>query len=258
MSLKPRLIPVLLLQGEGLYKTRHFKDARYVGDPINTVRIFNDKEVDELILLDIGKHKDNKEPNYALITDIITEAFMPIAYGGGISHVDQAMRLLDSGVEKIILNTHALARPALITELAHKAGAQAVVVSMDVKAAWPLGPRVYGAGGRVRTPYSPLVWAKKAEEYGAGELMVTSVSHEGAQKGYDLDLVKAIVNAVRIPVIAHGGAGTHADLSAGLKAGAGAVAAGSLFVYQGRHNAVLISYPTADECSSILAQGGFA
>ena len=248
-----RVIPLLLLKGRGLYKTEKFDKPKYIGDPINTLRIFNDKEVDEIALLDIAATKNNKGPDFELIADIVSESFMPLAYGGGVSTAEQAMKLFSLGVEKVILNTHAIDNPTLITEISNAAGAQAVVVAIDAKKPLLGGWQVYAEGGTRKTGMRPEEWAAKAVAHGAGEIMITSINNEGTMDGYDADLIKSVANAVDVPVIAHGGAGSNAHLTAGLKAGASAVAAGSLFVYQGPHRAVLISYPTQGELAQLQA-----
>lgn len=249
-----RVIPVLLLKGRGLYKTRGFKNPVYIGDPINTVRIFNDKEVDEIILLDIGASHEGRGPDFGQIESIVSECFIPMAYGGGISTCAQAMRLFQLGIEKVVLNTHAIANPKLIEEIAANAGSQAVVVAIDAKKPLLGKWQVYTKGGSEKTSLDPVSWAQEAAAHGAGEIMITAIGHEGDMKGIDLDLTRAVAGAVSVPVIAHGGAGSYEDLGKALQTGASAVAAGSLFVFQGPHRAVLISYPSPRELEAIHAQ----
>jgi len=246
-----RVIPILLLKGRGLYKTEKFDKAKYLGDPINILRIFNDKEVDEIALLDIAATTEGRGPDFEQIADIVSESFMPLAYGGGVSTLDQAMRLFALGVEKVVLNTHAIDNPDLITQISNQAGAQAVVVAIDAKKPLIGGWQVYAQGGSRKTNLSPPEWAKTAVAKGAGEIMITAIGQEGTMKGYDLDLIQAVTAAVNVPVIAHGGAGSITHLKQALGAGASAVAAGSLFVYQGPHRAVLISYPSPSELADL-------
>ncbi|MCB1538070.1 MAG: imidazole glycerol phosphate synthase subunit HisF [Rhodospirillales bacterium] len=253
--IRPRVIPTLLLKGRGLYKTVKFADPKYVGDPINTMRIFNDKEVDEIAVLDITASREARGPDMDQIMEIVSECFMPLAYGGGITTRDQAMRLFQCGVEKVILNTAAVERPELITEIAEAAGAQAVVVAIDVKKPLIGGPKVYTHGGTRKTALDPVAWAKEAQARGAGEILLTAIDREGTMAGYDVALTRAVADAVNVPVIACGGAGGLLDFRAVLDQGhASAVAAGSLFVFQGPHRAVLISYPTRAELLSLTLE----
>ncbi len=246
--IRPRVIPTLLLKGRGLYKTVKFADPKYIGDPINTMRIFNDKEVDEIAVLDITASREGRGPDMDQIAEIVSECFMPLAYGGGITRLDQAMALFQAGVEKVILNSAAVERPELITEISKAAGAQAVVVAIDVKKPLIGGAKVYTHGATRKTALDPLSWAQEAQKRGAGEILLTSVDREGTMSGYDITLTKAVSEALTIPVIACGGAASLLDFAAVLKDGqASAVAAGSMFVFQGPHRAVLISYPARAE-----------
>lgn len=252
--IRPRIIPVLLLKDGGLCKTSRFTNPIYVGDPINTMRIFNDKEVDEIILLDIAAHWHGRGPDTEKISTIVSESFMPLAYGGGISRYEQAMRLFDVGVEKIILNTVAYENPDLVTQIASSAGSQAVVVSIDVATKWFSGKRVMVRGGKKNTGSNAVDYAKKAVELGAGEIMLTSIDREGSMQGYDLELLKSVAQSVNIPVIAHGGAGKFSDFRLALhNAHVSALAVGSMFVFQGPHRAVLINYPTAADIDALMA-----
>lgn len=246
------MIPCLLLRGRGLVKTVRFRDARYVGDPINAVRIFNDKGVDELVFLDIAATFNGIEPNYPLLVDIAAEAFMPFAYGGGVRSVEQARRLVGMGVEKVIVNTAALDRPGLVEEMAGVLGSQSVVVAIDVHRGLLGRYDVTSRSGTQRHGLDPVSWAVRVEALGAGELLLTSIERDGQMTGYDNDLVRRVSASVRIPVVACGGAGTLAHMSDAVhKGGASAVAAGSMFVYHGKHRAVLITYPSRDELASI-------
>ncbi|MEZ0242978.1 MAG: AglZ/HisF2 family acetamidino modification protein, partial [Sphingomonas sp.] len=248
-----RIIPALLLRGEGLVKTVRFKDAKYVGDPINAVRLFNDLEVDELIFLDIDASRKGHEPPYERIAEIAGEAFMPICYGGGVTSFEQARRLFKSGVEKVALTTALIEKPELVREIADTYGEQAVVAGIDVKRDWLGKSRTMIRGGGRKTAFDPVALAVRAAELGAGEIMLTSIDREGTYQGYDLDLVRAVSAAVPIPVIAHGGAGGLPDLRAAIDAGASAAAAGSLFIYKGPHRAVLVNYPKRPRLRELLA-----
>lgn len=236
-------MPVLLLKDGDLVKTRNFREPSYVGDPINAVRIFNDKKVDELILLDISEGRPSASTEQ-LLGEIASEAFMPIAFGGGVVDVQQAERLFRRGVEKIVVNTAAVSRPMLVKEIATQFGRQSVVVSIDVRRVFGRGRRVMTHGGRTTTRLDPSEHAKQMEDAGAGEILVTSIEREGTLNGYDVELVASVAGIVRIPVIANGGARSVADFVHAVNAGhASAVAASSMFIYQGKHRAVLINFP---------------
>ena len=238
-----RVIPVLLLQNSDLVKTTRFRDPVYVGDPINAVRIFNEKRVDEIILLDISERR-NGELAEQRLGEIASEAFMPMAYGGGIQEVRQVERILKLGVEKVVLNSAAMSNPALVTQIARQFGSQSVVVSIDARRRLWFGYRVFGEGGRKPTSLDPATHAKRMEDAGAGELLITSIAREGTLLGYDISLVRTVSEAVRVPVIACGGAGEVQHFAAAVQeAGASAVAASSMFVFHGKHRAVLISFP---------------
>jgi imidazole glycerol-phosphate synthase subunit HisF len=251
--LRTRVIPCLLLKGEGLVKTTKFADATYVGDPINAIRIFNDKEVDELIFLDITASLEGRGPALRAIRDFASECFMPVAYGGGIRSLDDARKVLALGIEKIIINTMALRRPELVCEIAREFGAQAVVISIDAKRRLLGGYEVMGAGGTETTGMRPAEHARRMVELGAGEILINSIERDGTQSGYDLALVRSVADAVPVPVIACGGAGALTDFSEAVNEGhASAVAAGSMFVFHGRHRAVLINYPSRAELQRAL------
>lgn len=240
-----RVIPCLLLRGHGLVKTRKFKDAVYVGDPVNAVRIFSEKEVDELVVLDIDASREGRDPNYELIAEIAGECFMPVAYGGGVRNLEQVRRLIRSGVEKVVINSAATLSTEVITQAADIFGSQAVVAGIDVRKPLLGGYRVViksatqDAGVRLDEHVQRLVKA------GAGELLLNSVDRDGTMVGYDLDLIRSVTRAVNVPVVACGGAGTLEHLRQAVhEAGASAVSAGSMFVFHGKHRAVLINYPT--------------
>jgi cyclase len=253
--LRPRILPTLLLRGQGLVKGVNFKDYKYVGDPINAVKIFNDKRVDELMFLDINATNDKKKLSLELIQKIADECFMPFGVGGGIENVDEAREILSAGAEKISINTAAVKNPKLITEIADVFGKQSVVVSIDVKTVGWLSKkkRVMICSGKQKTDLDPVEWAKKVESMGAGEILLNSVDRDGTMSGYDLELIKSVVDEVNIPVIAGGGAGSIQDLSDGIHiGGAQAVSAGSLFVFHGRRRAVLINFPSTEEIEEII------
>jgi imidazole glycerol-phosphate synthase subunit HisF len=251
--LRTRVIPVLLLKNAGLVKGIQFNNHKYVGDPINAVKIFNEKEVDELVFLDISATQNQRGPNFDLIADIASEAFMPFGYGGGITSVSQIEKLFFLGVEKAIINSAAYYDPQLIIKASQLAGSQSVVVSMDVKKPLLGSYEVYVENGTRRTRIDPVEYAKKMEDLGAGELIVCSIDREGSDKGYDLKLLEMISNAVDIPVVASGGAGKLQDFADAVhQARVSAVSAGNMFVFHGKHKAVLITYPAYSELKELL------
>ena len=243
---RPRIIPVLLLQGNGLVKTIRFKKngARYIGDPINAVRIFNDLVADELVFLDISAGPENRNIELELVEQIGDEAYMPFSVGGNIRTCQQIRELLKAGAEKVVINTAAVENPDLIREAAQHFGNQSVIVAVDVKKDILGKYNVFSHGGKRRTGLDPVSYAKKLEFLGAGEILVNAMDRDGMMKGYDLELVRIVADAVTIPVIACGGAGKVGDLASVVKEGhASAAAAGSLFVFHGSRNAVLVNYP---------------
>lgn len=241
---RPRIIPLLLLDRGGLYKTVRFRHPGYVGDPVNCVKIFNEKEVDELVLLDFRATVEGRGPDFVKITEIAGEAFMPMGYGGGIKCSDDARRVFDAGFEKVVLNSVLFERPSLVAEIAGAYGSQAVVASMDVRKGFFGRREVWRQGGRQRTGLDPVVWARRVQDAGVGEILLNSIDRDGTWSGYDLDLIRQVSVAVQVPVVACGGAGSYDDLRRGVEAGASAVAAGSLFVYQKKGMGVLISFPS--------------
>ena len=251
---RPRVIPVLLLSGSGLVKTTNFKNERYIGDPINAVKVFNDLKADELIFLDIQgskKKQDTLSPD--IIKQIAEEAYMPFSFGGGVSCLEKAKDLIANGVEKIIINTSAINNPMFISECAKYFGSQSVVVSIDVKKTILNNYRVYSHCGLKKTKLDVIKWARKAVELGAGEIFINSINNDGTMLGYDLDIISKISNAVPVPVIACGGAGSFNDLQLGYSKGkANGLAAGSLFIYHGRRKAVLINYPDNKALKEII------
>ena len=238
-----RIIPVLLLHKGGLYKTVEFKNADYLGDPINTVRIFNEKEADELVLLDYRASKDGYNIDFNKITEIAGEAFMPMAYGGGIRNFDDAKKVFDAGYEKIVLNSVLFTKPALIGEIAAVYGAQAVIGSMDVKKNMFGKYKVFSHSGSSNTGHDPVTWVQQLANAGVGEIMLNAIDRDGTWMGYDESLVEKLSHAVRVPLIACGGAGSVEHMKKAVSAGASAVAAGSMFVFQKKGMGVLISFP---------------
>lgn len=253
--LKHRVIPCLLLAGDGLVKTKQFKDPVYVGDPINALRIFNEKEVDELVLLDIRASVEDREPDLSMICEVASECFMPLAYGGGITTLEQAGRILRMGVEKIVVNTALQTHPEFVREAVKEFGSQAIIGSIDVRRKM-LGR--WGAtilSGRKIIATNPDEQARYAEDLGVGEILLQSIDRDGLMSGYDLDLVRLVSQAVSVPVIACGGAGNLLDLQRAIVEGkASAVAAGSMFVFYGPHQAVLISYPEYNTLCELFGQ----
>jgi imidazole glycerol-phosphate synthase subunit HisF len=251
--LKHRVIPALLLRDGGLVKTRRFKDPKYVGDPINAIHIFNEKEVDELMVLDIGASKRRAEPDYAMIELFAGECFMPLCYGGGIRTLEQAARIFDLGVEKVSLQSAVFDDPSLVTRIAQRFGSQAVVVSVDVKRDWLGRAGLYESRKEKIAGGDWLGFMRKAVDAGAGEVLLNAVDRDGEMSGYDLDLIGKAAASVPVPLIALGGAGRLADFAAASQAGASALAAGAMFVFHGPHRAVLITYPQYAELERLLA-----
>jgi cyclase len=254
--LRPRIIPCLLVHEHGLVKTVSFKNPKYVGDPINAVKIFNEKEADELIVLDIDATVNGVEPDYKLIADLAVECRMPLCYGGGIRTVEQAKRIISLGVEKVALSSAAIADPGLITRIADEVGRQSVVVVLDVKKRMLSREYdVYTHNGRRNTKIGALAMAIQAEAMGAGEIVINSIDLDGQMKGYDLALAAQIRAAVKIPITVLGGAGSVADVAALIKTcGVVGAAAGSLFVFKGAYKAVLINYPTIGQRDELVGQ----
>lgn len=249
MYLRPRLIPCLSITGmKDLVKTTKFKNPRYLGDPINAVKIFNEKGVDELCILDITASSEGRGPQMDYIKDIASEAFMPLSYGGGITTLEEIQKIFHMGYEKVVLNTAFYRNPGLVMEAANYVGNQSIVVSIDVKTELLGRQNCYICDGKEKTGKNPIVLAKQAEELGAGEILLNSISCDGMMQGYDLELVKSVTEAVSIPVIACGGARDIWDFKKVISEGkAHAAAAGSLFVYYGDEKAVLINAPSEEE-----------
>lgn len=252
--LNPRIIPCLLVKNKGLVKTVKFKNPKYVGDPINAVKIFNEKEVDELIVLDIDATIENREPDYKMIANLAVECRMPLCYGGGIKTVEQAQKILGLGVEKVALSSAALDDPELVGRIAEIVGTQSVVAVLDVKKHLLGGAydiRIHN--GKKNTKKSPVELAGRLERLGVGEIVINSIDHDGTMKGYDLSIVRDIRNEVRIPITVLGGAGSLEDIGQLISTyGIIGAAAGSLFVFKGKYRAVLINYPNQSEKNALF------
>lgn len=247
MLMRPRIIPVLLIDDGDLVKTMRFSNPVYLGDPVNAVKIFNIKNVDEMAILDISASKRGKEPDYELLEDIASQAFMPLSYGGGITSVDQALHLLSIGYEKIILNTSLCEKPELVREISSRVGSQSVVASIDAHRQGD-GYRCAILDGSKAVDVSPVELARQAEALGAGEIIINSIDEDGMMQGYDEELVSQVASAVSIPVVACGGAGSLDDFKHALdECNAHAVAAGSFFVFYGKLKAVLITFPYEED-----------
>lgn len=253
--LETRVIPCLLLRGWGLVKTVKFKNAAYVGDPINTVRIFNELEVDEILFLDITASIEKKRPPFKIIEEIASECFMPFTYGGGLRSITDLKTVFSLGVEKVALNSYAIENPDFIRQAAEKFGNQSIVVSIDAKKNIFGNYTVYAEAGRKNTGLEPAGFARQMEKMGAGEILITSIDRDGTFGGYDVDLIAKISSAVNIPVIACGGARSISDFKDAVNAGASALAAGSMFVFQGKNRGVLINFPGLNELEKVVNRG---
>lgn len=253
--MRPRVIPCLLLRNKGLVKTVQFRNPTYVGDPINAVRIFNDKEVDELIFLDITASIERRSPPFELISKVAGECFMPLTYGGGIRKIEDIKTILSLGVEKVCINSYAVENPAFIQAAADLVGSSSVVVAIDAKQNAQSQYEVFIYSGTKSTGLDPVEWAVEAEKMGAGELLLNSIDRDGTMQGYDIKLIRQVAEAVSVPVIACGGAGKISDLAQAVHEGkVSAVAAGSMFVFHGKHRAVLINFPTPQELAEAFRQ----
>jgi cyclase len=251
--LRTRVIPSLLLDGRRLVKTVRFRNPTYVGDPINAVKIFNDKQVDELMFLDISASRDGRGPSLDVIGEIASECFMPVGYGGGIRSVDDMREVLKAGIEKVVLNSLAFRQPDMVVAGVREFGSSSIVVSIDVKRKLLGGYEVYGGGGVRREGIGPVEFAQRMAEAGAGEILLNSIDRDGTFQGFDIDLVRRVADAVDVPVIACGGAGSVEHMRQAIVDGhASAVSAGSMFVFRGKHRAVLISFPTPEELRDAL------
>jgi cyclase len=251
--IKTRVIPSLLIKNGGLVKTVRFSKVTYVGDPINAIKIFNDKEVDELVVIDIEASRLKKPPNFNLLDQVSKEAFMPLAYGGGINNLEDVRKILGLGFEKVIIDSYALSNPDFITRAANICGSQSIVICIDVKRDIFGRLSVYDYIRKRPQLVAAPEYAAQAQERGAGEIIVYSVDRDGTFEGYDVKAIKDITGKVNVPVVALGGAGTIEDFSKAVNdGGASAVAAGSIFVFHGPHRAVLITYPEKKELENLL------
>lgn len=254
--LRPRIIPCLLIQNGGLVKTVNFKSPKYVGDPINAVKIFNEKESDELIVLDIDATVNKVEPNYKTIANLAAECRMPLCYGGGVRTASQAKKIIGLGVEKVAISAAAIENPGLVTQISDEVGRQSVVVVLDVKKRFLSNDYdIYTHNAKVNTKRNLFEMVSQFEELGAGEIVINSIDNDGQMKGYDLELAKHVRQMAHIPVTILGGAGSLKDVGdLVMNCGIIGVAAGSLFVFKGIYKAVLISYPSQSEKDSLLSK----
>jgi imidazole glycerol-phosphate synthase subunit HisF len=252
---RPRVIPILLLKGKGLVKSVKFKNHRYIGDPINAVRIFNDFKADELVFLDIIASIEKRTISLDFVRNVGDEANMPFSVGGGIRSIRNIRDIINCGAEKVILNTYAVENPDFIKKASEEFGSTTIVISMDVK------NKIFGrrclkiVDGTKSTVLDPVVFARKMEKFGAGEIIINSIDRDGEMNGYDLKLIEEVSKAVTIPVVAAGGCKSMGDFTDAInKSYASAVSAGSLFVYHGPRKAVLISYPTQSELRKLFSE----
>lgn len=247
-----RLIPVLLIHRNGIYKSINFSNYKYIGDPINAIRIFNDLEVDEICILDIDVSKNNESPNYELIEDIASEAFMPFSYGGGIKTVDQAKKIFNLGIEKIIVNHVIHQNLSLITECAERFGSQSIIASIDFKKNIFNKYLCYDHVSKKKLNTGVIDLVVSAEKAGAGEILINSVDRDGLMTGMDIKLINELNKLTNIPIIACGGAGNLEHVKNAMEAGANAIAAGSMFVFHGNQKGILINYPEKDQLEKFL------
>jgi cyclase len=251
--LRPRIIPSLLIHNNGLVKTINFKNPKYVGDPINTVRIFNEKEVDELAIFDIDASVNNSKPNFDLLKKLANQSRMPLCYGGGVKTVEDALKIFSLGIEKIAVSSGIVNKPSLISEIADRVGSQSVIAVLDVKKKFFGGYELAVDNGKKLTGINPFDFAKEVQDLGAGEIIVNSIDQDGTMKGFDLELIKKIASIIKIPLTVLGGAGSLSDIKKVIDAhGIIGVAAGSLFVFKGPYKAVLINYPSLNEKKSLF------
>lgn len=253
--LRPRIIPSLLIQDNGLVKTVNFKNPKYVGDPINAVKIFNEKEVDELAIFDIDATTKGLEPNYSLIERIANQSRMPLCYGGGVKTVEQAQKIFGLGIEKIALSSAVLETPGLITQIADRVGAQSVIVVLDIKKKLFGGYEVYTHNAKKGTGINPFKFIEEAQRLGAGEIVINSIDQDGVMKGYDMALIDKAREKTSLPMTVLGGAGSLEDIKEVIdKHEIIGVAAGSLFVFKGKYKAVLINYPAKEEKEDLTSK----
>jgi cyclase len=250
--LSPRIIPCLLIQDGGLVKTVEFKNPKYLGDPINAVRIFNEKQIDELIVLDIDATVKRKDPDFKMISNLASECRMPLCYGGGINNSDQIRRIIELGVEKVSLSSAAIQNPDIIDEGAKYVGSQSIVITLDIKNT-NNGYMIFTENGRNNTGRDPVSLVKEYQMYGVGEIVINSILFDGTMNGYHFDLIDLIKDEIGVPLTVMGGAGSHNDIEILFsKYGLIGAGAGSLFVFKGPYKAVLINYPNEEEKEKIL------
>ena len=250
--IRARVIPVLLLKNDGLVKTIQFKSPKYIGDPLNAVKIFNEKEVDEIAIIDISNHLNSQGPNFKIIEEIASECFMPLMYGGGITTLDHINKLFAIGVEKVSLNSILHSKPELVSEAAKQYGSQSIIASIDVKKNFFGKYEVITNSGKINSKIEPVKFAIQMQNLGVGEIFLNSIDRDGLMNGYDIDLILNITSKINIPLIACGGARNIDDMKKALSIGnASAVAAGSMFVYHGKHNAVLINYLNQNDIKNL-------
>lgn len=251
--LRTRIIPCLLLREQTLVKTVKFNKFEYIGDPLNTCRIFNELEVDEMMILDITASVRGEEPNYKILNSLVSECFMPLSYGGGITSMQQAERLFMTGFEKVVLNSALYDHPTLIQEVASTFGSQSIVASIDVRKSLFSRIQIYSHGGRKKQTMKLVEWAKQLESLGAGEILLTNIDREGTWSGFDTSLIREVSDAVNIPVIANGGAGSIQHIADAVHQGhASAVSLGSMVVFQNKGLGVLVNFPDKDQLNSAL------
>lgn len=251
--LQTRIIPCLLLKNDSLVKTVNFKKPAYIGDPVNTARIFNELEVDELVLLDISATNKNRKPDFKILAELANECFMPLAYGGGVNNFKDAKKIFQIGIEKIVINSYTFENPQFITQLAEHFGNQAIVASIDVKKNMFGKYQVFSNSGTKKQKVDPVLWAQELERLGAGEILLTAIHQEGTWKGFDISIIEKISNAVNIPVIANGGASSIEDIDKAVKQGyASAVSLGSMVVYQSKGMGVLVNFPNKENLNTRL------
>ncbi len=251
--LKTRVIPCLLLRNESLVKTIQFNKFGYIGDPANTCRIFNELDVDELAFLDITASRENREPNYKILREIACECFMPLSYGGGIRSIQMAEKIFNVGFEKIVFNSYPSEYPNIIHELSQAFGSQSIIIAIDVKKNFFGKYEIFSLSGTINQKKKPADWAKEVQDLGAGEILLTSIDREGTWRGFDIELIRQVTDAVSIPVIAHGGAGSLQHIGEAVKTGhASAVALGSMVVYQKQGMGVLVNFPDEKHLKSVI------
>lgn len=256
--LRPRIIPCLLVKNGGLVKTIQFGSPKYVGDPLNAVRIFNEKEVDELIVLDIDATAQNREPDYTLIKKLAAECRMPLCYGGGVKAVEQIQKIVSLGVEKVSISSAAIDDPKLISDAAERVGSQSIVVVMDVRKSGILRRyEVFTHNGTKGTGLNPVEFAKRVAAQGAGEVVINSIDRDGGMEGYDIELVTKVREVISLPMTVMGGAGSLKDIESLMRTfGIIGAAAGSLFVFKGKYRAVLINYPNREDKDALVRAAG--